>query len=162
MPNIHPLIVHFPIVLLYLSVGLEALYLFRRRDYIQKSATLTLYLGTLSLGVAAFTGWLAHKTVAHSEWSFPIIEKHELLGFIALGCFVGLCLLKQYVVFKNRPKNLRVIYGVLSIVSLTILTLGAHFGGVLVFEYGVGVKGVDQAPKQLVEKPHHNNDHHHH
>ena len=143
IPNLHPLIVHFPIVLLYLSIGLELLYLFIRSDYIQKSATVTLYLGTISLGLAAFTGWLAHKTVPHSEWSYPVIEKHQFLGFIALGCFVGLCLLKQVVNSKNRPRNLTVFYVLLSLISITILTVGAHFGGVLVFEYGVGVNVVD-------------------
>lgn len=143
MPNLHPLIVHFPIVLLYLSVGLEVLYLFIRSNYIHTSAKVTLYLGTIALGVAVFTGWLAHKTVPHSEWSYPVIEKHQLLGFISLGCFVGLCLLKQVIRSKNSPKHLTALYVLLSLISITVLTAGAHFGGVLVFEYGVGVKVVD-------------------
>lgn len=143
MPNVHPLIVHFPIAFIYLSVGLEILYFFIRSDTIQKFSKFTLYLGTLTLSVATFTGWLAHKTVPHSELSYPVIERHQLLGFIALGCFVGLCLLKRFISSKNSPGRLGRFYVLLSLVSITILTVGAHFGGVLVFEYGVGVNVVD-------------------
>ncbi len=65
MPNLHPLIIHFPIVLLYLSVGLEVLFLCIQTEYIKKSARLR----TIGVSVAVFTGWLAHKSVPHSEWS---------------------------------------------------------------------------------------------
>ena len=68
------------------------------------------------------------------------------MGFIALGFFVGLCLLKRMIESKNNPKKLNVLYRIFSLVSIIVLTVGAHFGGVLVFEYGVGVNVVDHQP----------------
>ena len=144
MPNIHPLVIHFPIVLLLGAVFFEFLGHIFGNDYVKKTAKVTLLFGTLSLAVAVLTGWLAHQTVPHSEHSYPVIETHQLLGFLALGGFSGAALFKFILVPKYKSCWIYRIYLLLSLASIVALILGAHYGGKLVYEYGVGVKPVTQ------------------
>ena len=144
MPNIHPLVIHFPIVLLLMAVFFEFVGHVFGNTYARKTAKLTLLFGTLSLAVAVLTGWLAHQTVPHSEQSYPVIEAHQLLGFLAFGGFSSATLFKFILVPRFKSCWVYRLYLLLSLASLAVLILGAHYGGKLVYEYGVGVKPVTQ------------------
>ena len=144
MPNIHPLVIHFPIVLLLVAVFFEFVGHIFGNDYAKKTAKVALLFGTLSLAVAVLTGWLAHQTVPHSELSYPVIETHQLLGFLALGGFSGAALFKFILIPKYKSCWIYRIYLLLSLASIGALILGAYYGGKLVYEYGVGVKPVTQ------------------
>ncbi|MFT5170809.1 MAG: putative membrane protein [Candidatus Marinamargulisbacteria bacterium] len=146
MPNIHPLLIHFPIAFLMAAFVCEVIGRFSNKDYFKKTAKWTLLLGTISLGIAAFTGWLGHKTVSHSESSYALIEQHQRLGFITLGIFVVLVLLRFIALPKvEKKKPLIALILIINLVGLGIMTWGAHLGGRLVFEMGVGVQAVDHS-----------------
>jgi len=70
MPNVHPLFVHYPIAFLIGAFVCEVIGQIFDNDYFKKTANLALLVGTIALGLAALTGWLGHKTVAHSSNSF--------------------------------------------------------------------------------------------
>ena len=56
MQNIHPLIVHFPIALLFLAGVLELVHLFLKKPQLDLLARWFLYLGTIGAGAAALSG----------------------------------------------------------------------------------------------------------
>jgi len=146
MPNIHPLVIHFPIAFLIAAFICEVVGLFFDQAYFKKTAKWTLLLGTITLGIAAFTGWLGHKTVAHSESSYALIEQHQRLGFITLGIFVFLVVLRFVVLPKiENKKRLILLMLFINLLGIGVMTWGAHLGGRLVFEMGVGVQAVDHS-----------------
>ena len=146
MPNIHPLVIHFPIAFLISAFACELLGRFLNQDYLKKTAKWTLLLGTLTLAIAAFTGWLGHKTVAHSESSYTLIEQHQRLGFITLGIFVFLVVLRFIVLPKMKKKKILIMLMlIINLVGIGVLTWGSHLGGRLVYELGVGVQAVDHS-----------------
>ncbi|MBT5953347.1 DUF2231 domain-containing protein [bacterium] len=146
MPNIHPIVIHFPIAFLIAAFICELIGHFLNQNYFKKTAKWTLLIGTIGLGVAAFTGWWGHKTVSHSESSYALIEQHQKLGFITLGLFTFLVLL-QFVALPKVEKKRKIILFIMfiNIVGLGLMTWGAHLGGRLVYEMGVGVQSVDHS-----------------
>lgn len=165
MPNIHPLVIHFPIAFLIAAFICEIISQFFDKAYFGKTAKWALLVGTITLGIAAFTGWLGHKTVAHSEASYQFIERHQQFGFISLGLFVGL-LVYRFVLLEKTQKN-NLIIGVLltlNFIGLSLMSYGAHLGGELVFKYGVGVESQSSSAIENstpVSVPHDHQEHEH-
>jgi len=146
MPNIHPLVIHFPIAFLIAAFCCEIVGQFLNQDYFKKTAKWTLLLGTITLGIAAFTGWLGHKTVAHSESSYALIEQHQRLGFITLGIFIVLVILHFVALPRIKKKQgLIILMLIINMIGLGVMTWGSHLGGRLVYEMGVGVQAVDHS-----------------
>lgn len=152
MPNIHPLVLHFPIAFLIAAFCCEVIGYFFNQAYFTKTGKWTLLLGTITLAATALTGWLGHKTVSHSESSYALIEKHQLLGFITLGIFVTLVVLRFIVLPKMAKKKIvMACILIVNMVGLGTMIWGADLGGRLVYEMGVGVQAVDHS--RFVEDP---------
>ena len=143
MPNIHPLIIHFPIVILIMGFLADIFGLIRNNEFAKKLGCLCLVAGTGAIGLAALTGWLGHKTVAHADSTYTLIEQHQELGFVALGLFSLLTIWR----FKTNwqwpdKKSVLTMMIVLQLAGVSVMIRGAHLGGLLVFQHGVGVKPV--------------------
>ena len=93
MENIHPVFVHFPVVLLPLALVLQALAVWRRREDCQRAALWLLWLGTLGALAAAGTGLLAEEKVVVPEPGWEVIELHETLMLVATGLAAALSVL---------------------------------------------------------------------
>jgi len=148
MPNIHPIAVHFPIAFLVGAFVCEVIGRAMNNPTMRKTAKWMLLIGTVALGIAAFTGWLGHKTVPHSESSYALIEQHQKLGFISLGFFVAISTVRFWL--KPTFQKSRIVFlGFFTfyLLGLAIMTWGSHLGGRLVYEMGVGVQVVDHDEK---------------
>lgn len=56
-PNVHPMIVHFPIVLLIFAILFDFIFLFLKKfDWVEKSALSLYFVGTLAIIVTFSTG----------------------------------------------------------------------------------------------------------
>jgi len=128
--RLHPLIVHFPIALLLLIVGIELIGSYRQfKSYkvvlpllwggVVLSTWVTIGAGYLLFTSENYTGELAHN---HRIGGF-------VLGFIATACG-GLYFFQQHKPSYN-PKVMRYIYVGLLSSSAVILTYTSHMGGTL-------------------------------
>src|SRR5438309_12009022 len=77
---IHPALVHFPLVLLLISIGLECAGFVRRDMRPAWAAQLLLVLGTASMLFAFVAGNFAEIWAARDGIPQEPIERHELLG----------------------------------------------------------------------------------
>ena len=146
MPNIHPIAVHFPIAFLIGAFVCEVIGRVADNSMMKKAAKWMLLVGTIALGIAAFTGWLGHKTVPHSESSYALIEQHQKLGFIALGFFVAVSAIRFWLKpTLQKSKSIFLGFFVFYLLGLSAMTWGSHLGGRLVYEMGVGVQAVDHS-----------------
>lgn len=159
MQNIHPLFVHFPIALLSVGVLFSILGIIFKKSSLQNAAWWCQLFGTVAIIAAVITGLIAESTVKHSDKVHEILESHELFGLIAAGLFVVIFIWRS-ILKTDLPKTLSylLIYLVISISAVGIMFYGAHLGGIMVYEYGVGGSAVKQSKHQHNDKSHHNLD----
>ena len=139
MPPLHPLLVHFPIALLPVAFLLEvaAIY-FKRRELSQGGWWIQVF-GTAGLLAATLSGLIAHSAVQTSDHAtLAALDNHQQLAFVADAVF-ALLLLWRIGARSLIPEGRRGLY--LSIYALGVLLLIAAglFGGIVVYEFGVGV-----------------------
>ncbi len=133
MQNIHPLFVHFPIVLLLLGLLFEIGYIIFKKELYNSFAAVLLVLAAIAFVAAATTGWIAAHTVPHPDEAHELMETHETLQLTAGGITVFIAL--WIIFFKHRLRVLRLI---VTIVAAGIMIVGAIYGGELVYNYGIG------------------------
>lgn len=147
--GMHPLLVHFPIALLFtVPVFLVlALLLGRRHPVWSYSALLLLLLGTAGVFMAAASGEAAGEVAERTPVINAVLERHAHLAGTARGVFLGLAMVLAALVgvplaWKRTlpPWGHYLAYGVFLGVflgSLGFLVQVAHQGGRLVHQYGI-------------------------
>lgn len=147
--HIHPMLVHFPIVLFILGVALEFVVMIRNgdlspRDCPSRVALATLLLGTLAAIAAAIFGDMAlDKAVALGFPKAPL-EEHEALGLTTMWIFIGLCAVQLLALWRRvaLPGWRGWTLTVLGLAGVGVLLVAAYHGGELVYALGVNVAPV--------------------
>lgn len=139
MPNIHPLIVHFPIALLTSFLLMEFLNFITGKESFRAAATWMLYLGTLGALAAVLAGLWAATTVEHSGEAHEVLLRHRDLGITVLALSVILSAWRIYSGGSFSRKG-QAFHLAIAFIMVTIMALGADKGGLMVYKYGVGVK----------------------
>jgi|AntRauTorckE6833_2_1112554.scaffolds.fasta_scaffold01876_9 uncharacterized membrane protein len=145
-PNIHPMIVHFPIALFILAIIMDVVGYVLPEDWWDEKKNLILY--GLS-GVAAVGTYFSGKEAADSV--FIEAETQNLLTAHADWAeytvwFMGLYALLRIGVYfwdKANTKLIRIGLTLLSFVGAFLLFQTGDRGAQMVYQYGVGVKAVD-------------------
>jgi uncharacterized membrane protein len=143
---IHPMLVHFPIVLLITAVVMDIILLLIKKDLAGREclpliALTALLLGTASAGIAAIFGDIAlDKAISLGFPSGPL-ETHEIFALITLGVFIVHSLLRLFAVWRRYA--LRGLIGWIAalpgLVGAGFLIATAYYGGELVYHFGVNV-----------------------
>jgi len=137
MQSLHPLTVHFPIALLITGVALDLLGWIAKRPALRTAALWNLSLGTLGAGAAVWTGLRAENVAKHSFEIWKVLELHKKLGISTL--ILGLLGLGWRWQQRRRLTGWRqAVASLLALGMLGTLIWGAHLGGDLVYELGVG------------------------
>lgn len=138
--QIHPVVVHFPIVLLLVGFLLDGIFLLLYRTAWADVTFLLVGVGV----VAAFAAGLTGQAAAHAiEPLTPPLRAalethHEFAGVINfLG--TGMLALRMMVRFRRRTVPL-FAYLAVGLVTISLLVLTARRGGILVFDLGAGVE----------------------
>ena len=146
---IHPMLVHFPIVLLITAVVMDIIVLLIKKDLADREcltliALSALLLGILSAGIAAIFGDLALDKAVSLGFPNGPLETHETLALITIAVFSFHGLLRILAVWRRYP--LRGIIGWISalpgMVGGVLLITAAYYGGELVYHLGVNVAPV--------------------
>lgn len=139
MQNIHPLFVHFPIALLSAALLFELIAMAFKKPASQTAGWWTFVLGVIAIAVTAVTGLIAESTVLHTDDAHELILQHRNLEIIA-GVIVVLLFIWRLSLKSELPGStvLRTVYTGIFILAVAALLTGAHVGGRLVYEFGVG------------------------
>jgi uncharacterized membrane protein len=141
MHPIHPIVVHFPISLLCVSVAFDALASRWPTGGLREASLYSLLAGVMSAALAVAMGGMEEDLAKRAGAPESVLELHESLGTVTLVVFVvllGLRLAMQWG-WLNEIRFLTLGLGVIGIV---ILALTGYWGGELVYTYGIGVKTV--------------------
>lgn len=147
-PNLHPLIVHFPLALLVVAVGFDLLAFAMRRWTWLRPASVALYvLGGLGAVLAYVTGLRAADSVRMPAEVEPLLTEHADLGWWTMVFFGAYALVRLGAAAYEKTRDRTVVQGALCAVALAGLVLlwetGAH-GGQMVYRHGVGVTATSQ------------------
>ena len=143
---VHPMLVHFPIVLLITACSLDIIVLLIKKDLANRQclplvALSALLLGTMSAGIAAIFGDIALDKAISLGFPRGPLETHETLALITIAVFSVHCLLRLLALWRRHP--LRGFIGWISalpgMVGVVLLIFTAYYGGELVYHFGVNV-----------------------
>ena len=137
LQNIHPLVIHFPIAFLMGAAFLYFLAWIFKSDKFAHSAFVVLVLGGLSLAVAVATGLYAEEGVMVSlSVREQLLEPHEK----AMLTTSAICAILTVwaILARPFPKKGRLLFLFLLFVMIGAMTVGADFGGRMVFDYNAG------------------------
>lgn len=155
-PVIHPMMVHFPIVLLWGSLLTSVLALmWRTHDrFLDRASFWLAVLGLIAGTVTAATGVLSEQFVKWNSTTSALLQTHQTYAILT-GMFTGLLVLsrlaaryprtqfdRQWSLFgtgRGRSTLLSLIFGLGAVV---MVTMTASIGGTMVYQYGTGVHGV--------------------
>jgi uncharacterized membrane protein len=141
LPNIHPIVVHFPIALIFAVIVVDLVGRITKNDsYLRVGTILTIFALAGALA-AVGTGLFAEESVWHSEAAEELIETHELLGFVYLGILTLLTIVRLAAIRKLGGSTGWVAITI-AVLAAGVVTFGAYFGGELVYQHGTGVTGV--------------------
>ncbi|SHK04668.1 DUF2231 domain-containing protein [Rhodothermus profundi] len=148
-PNLHPLVVHFPIALLFLAVGFDFVTLLLRRPKSLVWVTAVLYgLGALGALVAYLTGRAAADGLDLPSSVIPAVSAHADWAERTLWFFGIFALIRLGLAWWRHPlARAGWLHGLLVAVGLGGLWLlyqTGERGAELVFAHGLGVSTVHE------------------
>jgi uncharacterized membrane protein len=150
-PNIHPIIVHFPLVLLIIAVLFDLVGLaLTKFDWIKKSALLLYFLGTIAAAVAFITGNEASNIIDIPANAFSAVNEHADWAEITLWFFSIYTIIRLAVglFFKSLKKVFVVPIVLAGLLGIYFLYQTGDHGAQLVFGYGLGTGNLTKQEKQ--------------
>jgi len=151
IPNVHPLIIHFPIALIIVSLGLLVLTMVIKQTNWREYSILVLLIGIFSLILTYLTGRAAVDSVLLPAQANSVLNYHAdyaqwtLIYFLLLGCMILIALKLDKVNTRYSPALLVL----LTALGVGLLIKTADFGGQLVYRYGVGVVKTDSVSLEI-------------
>ncbi len=143
LQNIHPIVVHFPIALVVLALFFEGLWLATKRDNFREFATWLIYLGALAAIAGVVTGLFASDSLGHDAPGHEFVHEHRDVMYWTAGLMVLIALAVAFVQSLREGSARKFLIIALVIVN-GLLMYGADKGGRLVYEFGMGVKSLQQ------------------
>ena len=150
--TLHPEIVHFPIVLLYLALFIQVVGHVTgsvRQSFVQRSGFWVLTLALPALAAAAAAGVLAEQYVRWTPQTAPLLYAHQrdaaITGVLALAAWTVRILTRGRASVNRRGALGRPVRGRSSLLSdlllagaVAMVTATGSLGGAMVYQYGVG------------------------
>src|SRR5690606_9635265 len=143
-PNVHPLVIHFPIALLVSAVLVDLASLFTRRWPGVQFAAIVLYAaGAAGALVAFLTGRAAADAIDLPTRAVATLDEHANLAEATLW-FFGIYALIRLATLWSKPARSRLVFHVplflVGFGGLYLLYQTAEHGGELVYAHGIGVQ----------------------
>ncbi len=143
--HIHPMIVHFPLALFPVALGVQLYALLRGqglfgRDCAHKSAMGLLALAAVAAVIAAMFGDAALDVALDAGVPDELLEDHEDLGMTSAVLLVVMAIAGGWLYRRRQePGKLDWAYWLAGVAVFVILFTTAWHGGHLVYDHGVNV-----------------------
>ena len=150
MSNFHPMIVHFPIALIFVAFAIDLLGKILKREKLLYAGTVVTLFAAAGALAAVISGLVAEDTGWHPASVGEMLETHELMGFITLGLVAVMTIVRLALhdKLKGTIGWLPVIIGGLAIV---FVSYGGYLGGEMVYTHGAGVKASENCAKAKID-----------
>jgi uncharacterized membrane protein len=137
-PLLHPILVHFPIVLLLVSTLFDWAGYWLKRPSLTRTGFYVLVLGAFSAGIAALAG----PDHATGDASVPaLLAAHQNFAVLTVGLAVALTAWR-FLAARGIGGAWALLYLGITLVPVAAVTLAGYYGGELTYHHGVGVSVV--------------------
>ncbi|MBY0529620.1 MAG: hypothetical protein K2P51_05455 [Rhabdochlamydiaceae bacterium] len=149
---IHPMLVHFPIALLFTGsfIRIAALFTKKKKTYsfLLPASWMILGLGVIAAWAAIIAGEIARDIVAQTLENIQVLNKHDDHAYYTAYAFTlaVLCdVSRAFLVKQFKKKNLWIKRGIACAIWIFYLfgaynlVLTGYYGGTLVYEEGAAV-----------------------
>ncbi len=157
---LHPAIVHFPIVLIFLGAILSTLTIFTRRGALPQYAALTLILAAVAAQVAIGTGGdQAEAVLKRMPEAKPLILVHaewgEWVRNVAFVAAISAVIALAFYRVTNIRRVLAFITTIIAGAACYCVFQAAEHGASMVYHHGVGVQVIAEgtSPSATVAPP---------
>ncbi len=142
MSNIHPVIIHFPIVLWTVAVLFDLISLFLPKDWLRNMVVTLFSLGAVGSLAAYLTGEQAIDIVSVPMQGELTAGNHSDWGHYTFYYFMAYAALRLFLFKKHWDKKrvLAIALFVFGTIGMGLVAKTADLGGKLVYKYGVGTK----------------------
>ena len=132
----HPVLVHFPVALFTSAFVLELISLGLKKENLHKSAVHIYTFAAVVTPLVVLTGWLeADRLHLHHA----ILYAHRNFAFLTSGIsLIGLAVL--WFVPKKYPLQFQIVFFILAFLTAGCVAAAGYYGGMMVYEYGIGVE----------------------
>ena len=134
--HLHPMVVHFPIALFIVALVFEIISMLSKNKTFHKSAIYMFVTATLVTPFVVQTGiWEVEKL----GLNHPILDKHSQYAlWLMWSTLISLPVL--WFLNQRFKKYFRVLFIIFLISSAILVSLTGDKGGIMVYEYGVGIE----------------------
>ena len=143
-PNVHPLLVHFPIALLFTGVLIDIVAVplpVRARDFLRHVGTALYCLGAFAAFATYLTGRAASQTVLVPGMADALVKAHWDWAFWTVWYFAGLAVVRLALLIRSALGGRTIaVLAVAGLFGLGLIYGTAERGAELVYEHGVGVR----------------------
>jgi uncharacterized membrane protein len=134
-PLVHPMVVHFPIALLFASVALDWAGYWLRHPNLTRAGFYTLVLGAMGAGVSALTG---PDHVSGDATATALLANHQSFALLTVAIAVSLVAVR-FLSTEGIAGRWAWIYLGCTVALLITLSLTGYYGGEMTYHQGVGV-----------------------
>ncbi len=164
-PTIHPMIVHFPIALLYLALLIEIARFFRPYSegrFLDRIGYYMTVLSVLACIAAAAAGVISEQYVPFTSASATLLAAHQRDAVITTLAAMGAVILRTIAKYprhqsgwtlmgtgRGRPSRLS---SLLVLIAVIMVSITGHLGGTMVYHYGAGTPMAFKRPSALAPR----------
>jgi len=152
LPNIHPLIVHFPVALLIIALLFDGSRLvFKKPEWLAKAAVSLYGIGTIGLAAAFFSGRHAVETVHITGDASVTVASHEDWALYTLIFFLIFTSSRIWTWYRDLEKSRIVLAGsiLLGITGSALLWQTAELGAQMVYKHGIGAEVTNRLRERM-------------
>lgn len=157
LANIHPIIIHFPIALIFTAVLFDFFGLINsHKEWLNKGAILLFVLGALGLLAAFLSGQYAAAHLSIPKSLYPALKAHSEWAERTLFFFGFYAAFRLIIMWWNKQRShvISIIVFLIGFAGLFLIYETGVHGGNLVYNHGVGTNPFIIRQKQRMRENH--------